>query len=211
MNADAGRTGTAPVTAVLTVLAVLVAVASPARGQERAAAPTETAATADTATTRGVSPGGAFLRSMLIPGWGHAAVGDYVRGGFYFAAEAGTGWMLFKTLSFLDAAREKRDALETDARARLQARGIMDPDSVTTLLEENEALQAAESLVRAREAQREDWLALGIFFLLLGGADAFVSSHLAGFPQPVNIDAALAPGADRVELTVSVPWNGPGG
>ncbi len=52
-----------------------------------------------------VSPMGAFVRSLVIPGWGQAAVEQPVRGAFYFTMEAGSLWMLLKTQSKLDAAR----------------------------------------------------------------------------------------------------------
>ena len=53
--------------------------------------------------------------------------------------------------------------------------------------------------------QFEDWLALGIFTVLLGGADALVSAHLQDFP-----DVTLTPTDDggRMELRVSVPFGG---
>lgn len=190
------------------VLGLTCAVGRPAAGQE---IPPADSVGAGATASAGVSPGGAFLRSMLIPGWGHAAVGAYTRGGFYFGAEAGAAWMLFKTLSFLDAARDRRAVLEAAARMRIETQGVTDPDSIQSLLDEDDRLQEAKSLVRAREAQREDWLALGVFVLLLGGADAFVSAHLADFPQPVEIETAVLPATHQVELSVSIPWGGPGG
>jgi hypothetical protein len=48
---------------------------------------------------------GAFFRSLVLPGWGQAAVEQPVRGAFYFTMEAGSLWMLLKTQSKLDAAR----------------------------------------------------------------------------------------------------------
>ncbi len=53
---------------------------------------------------RPVSPMGAFLRSLVIPGWGQVAVEQPTRGAFYFAMEAGTLWMLFATHARVEAA-----------------------------------------------------------------------------------------------------------
>ena len=36
-------------------------------------------------TTASVSPGGAFLRAVLVPGWGHVSIGANARAGAYFA------------------------------------------------------------------------------------------------------------------------------
>jgi hypothetical protein len=52
-----------------------------------------------------VSPMGAFFRSLILPGWGQVSVDQPGRGAFYFAMEAGSLWMLFKTSAKLDAAR----------------------------------------------------------------------------------------------------------
>ena len=56
-----------------------------------------------------VSPMGAFFRSLILPGWGQAAVDQPVRGAVYFTAEAASLWMLFKTQAKLDAARRAGD------------------------------------------------------------------------------------------------------
>ena len=52
-----------------------------------------------------VSPMGAFFRSLVLPGWGQVAVDQPGRGAFYFAAEAGSLWMLMKTNTKLKAAK----------------------------------------------------------------------------------------------------------
>ena len=56
-----------------------------------------------------VTPMGAFFRSLVLPGWGQAAVDQPVRGAFYFTMEATSLWMLFKTQAKLDAARRAGD------------------------------------------------------------------------------------------------------
>jgi len=151
-----------------------------------------------------VSPAGAFLRSALIPGWGHAKVGVYGRGAFYFAAEAGSAFMLLKSHSRLNLARDRRALWESVMTARLQAEGIEDPVELEEALAADERVEDLRGLEEARLDQREDWIALGIFFLLLGGADAFVSAHLADFPSPVEVNVSGAP-EGRVEVGVSVP------
>jgi hypothetical protein len=52
---------------------------------------------------------GAFFRSLVLPGWGQASVGQPVRGAFYFTMEAASLWMLFKAQAKLDAAERAGD------------------------------------------------------------------------------------------------------
>ena len=63
----------------------------------------------------------------------------------------------------------------------------------------------ADELVEIRSQQKEDWLAVGLFFLFFGGADAFVAAHLADFPQP--LETAIRPLPEMgVELVFSLPF-----
>jgi hypothetical protein len=157
-----------------------------------------------------VSPTGAFLRSVLLPGWGQAAAGAYTRAGFYVVAQSGTGWMLLKTLSRLRAARESQDFWEGQAEARLMAEGVTDPDSLALRVEEDPQVEDARSLVNSRSDQLEDWVALGVFLVLLGGADALVSAHLADFPEPLTVETGPGPEPNQVEIRVSVRLGPPG-
>ncbi len=149
-----------------------------------------------------ISPRGAFLRSIAVPGWGHAEVGSYLRGGFYFAAQSATAFMLWKTDTRLARARDRRALMESVVRARLQNQGITDPLELQAALEEEPAVADLAGLVEARSDQREDWIALGIFLLLLGGADAYVSAHLADFPSALEIEGTPGGG---VEVGFSFP------
>ena len=143
----------------------------------------------------GTTPGGAFLRAVLLPGWGHASIGAYTRGGFYFGAETATAFMVVRNARRKAAAADVRDLVEAEARLELEREGITDPDTVAARLDADEAVDDARELVEARQQQMEDWLALGIFLVFLSGADAFVSAHLADFPAPVELDAAVVPTA----------------
>ena len=149
-----------------------------------------------------VSPKGAFLRAVLLPGWGHASVGSYTRGGFYFAAEITTGWGLLRTNRRLGEIRDRMSFRENVLRAELAADGKT-PEEITTALEADEVLEDMNDLLVSREDQQEDWAALGIFLLFLAGADAFVSAHLGDFPTPITMDAVPLPGG-RVELSVGL-------
>lgn len=158
----------------------------------------------------GVSPGGAFLRSVLVPGWGHAAIGSYRRGGFYFALETATAYTYLRTRRRLSEARESAAFRENAVRANLAAEGITDADEIRQRLSQDVALQSFQDLVESREGQHEDLVAFGLFVLFLSGADAYVSAHLARFPAPIEVQVSpMASGGARggaeVALRISLP------
>lgn len=154
------------------------------------------------AVGRSVTPRGAFLRSMLLPGWGHAEAGSYVRGGFYFSVQAATGFMLFKTQTRLTRARDRLDLMEAVVRRRLEASGITDTREIEDALGEDPRVEDLRALETSRSEQRQDWIAMGIFLMFLGGADAFVSAHLADFPAAVEIGPTPSGG---LQVGVSAP------
>ena len=152
-----------------------------------------------------VSPGGAFIRSLALPGWGHAATGSHFRGGFYMAAQSGAIWMLSKSIA---AHREARRFRNEEIRAvtdQLRASGIAQPDTLRLLAENDPRVEEWDELIEARSEQVEDWAAAGIFILLLSATDAFVSGHLMDRPEPLTIQAGpVARG--RWEVSVGVRW-----
>ncbi len=151
-----------------------------------------------------VSPRGALIRAMVLPGWGHATTGSYTRGAFYFGLESLTAYTLLRTRTRLGDARERASTREAFLRAGLAAGGVVDPTAITTALEQDDVLQGLDALVSSRESQQNDLVAFGIFLIFLTGADAFVSAHLARFPVPIDVQAA--PGADGgTEVAVRIP------
>lgn len=172
-----------------------------------------------TALSRLPSPGGAFLRSVLIPGWGQAAYGAYFRGGVYFAAEAGSWFMLLKTMGKLGEARDiqkwrtgvVRDSImaaigadpELEEKYRQQLGGL--ELAVEDEVAQHPSVVDIGKLVDARKEQREDWIVLTLFWMLASGVDAFVNAHLSDFPARVNAE----PQPDgRLDLGVRVPVGG---
>lgn len=179
--------------------ALLLVAPSPARAQQ--AAPDSTFAAA-----LPISPGGAFLRSALVPGWGHVAVGSYGRAGFYVTVQGGSAWMLLQTLSRRREAktflREEREL----ARARLEASGVA-PEELDAAVDADPLVEDRKALLDSRNQQVEDWSALSIFLVLLGGADAFVAAHLSEYPEPLSIQVQPSE-RGGVELRLSVPLGG---
>ncbi len=163
-------------------------------------------AVAPTAGSTGVSPGGAFLRAVAVPGWGHAAIGAWGRAGFYFLAESATAYGLIRTRLRLGDARSRADFRDGVLRQDAAAQGLSG-EELDEFLDQDDVLDDLRGLVGAREGQQEDWIALGIFLVFLSGADAYVSAHLRDFPEPLNLDAMPTPDG-RVELSLSVGWPG---
>jgi hypothetical protein len=164
----------------LTIVLLLTCVAASSAGaQEPVQQPVQQpVATADTAT---LSPRGALARSLVLPGWGQTYVGAPGRGAIYFAAEAGSLWMVYKSRQQLRAAR----VLERHLR-------------------ETGAMTATDrlALVTSREAQQEDWITLAIFILFFSGADAYVAAQLADFDERFGVRPSAGRG---VELEARFP------
>jgi hypothetical protein len=64
---------------------------------------------------------------------------------------------------------------------------LVDPADLAAAIDADSGVVGALELQQIRRQQREDWIAFGVFFLLLGGADAFVAAHLADFPEPLEV------------------------
>ncbi len=77
---------------------------------------------ASTDSTPPVSPVGALARSLVLPGWGQTAVGRPARGAIYFAAEAGSLFMVFKSNAKLSAARRADPPNEDLVESRVSQR-----------------------------------------------------------------------------------------
>jgi hypothetical protein len=136
----------------------------------------------DTTRVNGITPKGAFLRSLVIPGWGQSRIGSPGRGGVYFGLESGSLWMVYKAQRKVEDARRREH--------ELKAAGLLDVDKQSGLL-------------HSRLSQREDWITLSLFWLFFSGADAYVSTHLANFDA--HVGALPAPdGGVQVQATVPV-------
>lgn len=214
MNIRAHDAGNGPLPFMLAIaVALLLATATPDRAVgQNVPVPPPQAPTPDVVLEEAPpdvpSPGGALLRALAVPGWGHAAIGSYGRGAFYVAAQAGTAYALVRTRLRLSEARERASRRETVLLRALEAEGVTAPEEVEQRLDADPRLNDVRGLVSSRESQQEDWLALGIFLVLLSGADAYVSAHLSNFPEPIEVGVLPGPGGS-IELAARIPVRGP--
>lgn len=170
-----------------------------------------------------VTPGGAFLRSALFPGWGHAATESYGRAGFYVATQAGSLWMLVQTVARHSVAQAALTTARQVARERAVASLDVVPrppddsedeeawaaydeyvSAIELAVDSEPGVEERTARVESRDQQIEDWAAMSIFLVLLGATDAFVAAHLADYPEPLSLD--VGPGRfGGAELSFSVP------
>ncbi|MDP2959283.1 MAG: DUF5683 domain-containing protein [Longimicrobiales bacterium] len=181
-------------------LGALASAASASAQVTPPAAPEDSVASPGSA---GIAPLGAFLRAVALPGWGHASIGSYHRGAFYFVTEGAAAWMLLKTRHRYGEVTDRVGFREGLLLADLVAEGLTDEAKIQARLDADPTLKDLKDLQEARRQQREDWTAGGIFLLLLAGVDAYVSAHLRDFPVPLDI-AAQPVGNGRVELSVGI-------
>ena len=135
-----------------------------------------------------VTPGGAFLRAVLIPGWGHVSIGANARAGVYFAIESAVAYGIIRTRRRISEAVSRANFREILLRENLNTQGVTDPNQIKGALESDATLADLKRLRESRGDQQEDLVAFGLFLLFLSGADAFVSAHLKDFPDPIAIE-----------------------
>ncbi len=150
-----------------------------------------------------VSATGAFIRSLILPGWGQSAAGSPGRGAFYFGVEGASMWMVLKTARTLNSAKRQLKILEDGARVELMTNSLQG-SALEEAIKQDPAVIKGSALVEDRSQQREDWMAVSLFFLLFGAADAFVTAHLQDFPEALKPNVEASPELG-IELGFSLP------
>ncbi len=124
-----------------------------------------------------VSPAGAMLRSMLLPGWGQGVLGR--RG-------AGAAFVFFEGLAFT-----------------MWVKSLHQQDYLERTTEETEQeVGGDDNPLQSKSAEIEDWFVLLAFNHLLAGLEAYVSANLWDFP--VELEARALPHGS-LGLGVAVP------
>lgn len=150
---------------------------------------------AEDTVRRGISPRSAFIRSLIIPGWGQYSVGAKKRAGVFFVLQSTSYFMLAKTLNKLGKAQDvevERVGFVTDSlRAKMAVDSAFnDSLSVETVFQRrvdtDSLVTDIRALVESRKQQRQDWIAYTLFTTLASGADAYIAAHLADFPGTIT-------------------------
>jgi hypothetical protein len=195
---------------LLCVLSGLLLPAVPAAAQDPVLGP-DSLPVADTIPDEAPVPRGAFIRAVLVPGWGHAHIDEPARGAVFFALQGASWYMLMKTASRLENARDVerrltrlgRDsvyiAMATDTAT---ARRLSSPAAFDDAVASFPGLERTSGLVESRERHRQDWIVYTLVFTFAAAVDAYVTAHLKEFPA--DFTASPAPGGGAV-LRLSVP------
>jgi hypothetical protein len=163
------------------------------------------AAQQDSLPPRPLGPGGAFLRSFILPGYSQSVLKRPAAMVIFSGMEI-VGWsMLRRSLIDLDRAKKfARDSVVSEYQIDAATGKVLrDPDTGKALVLSYEPDIYNEALIPARRRHVEDWAALIVFNHLLAGADALVASHLWDVPFRVALSASPD---GRVLIGGSIKW-----
>ena len=151
-----------------------------------------------------ISPGAAFLSSLLIPGLGQARLDRPVAGALYAAVELTGIAMLRKTwLDEREAIRFRLDSIPYSYK--LGPSGAVVNDSLgRPVVDVWTFNRFVDPLRAARRANAEDWTALLLFNHFFSGADAFVAAQL--WDLPANVAVRWLPGGPMVQAAMRWHW-----
>ena len=155
----------------------------------------------DTLNRLRVSPGRAFLTSLLVPGLGQSRLKRPKAALFFVAIEAGAVGMSVKSWNDLSKAKAaRRDTVGTPVVDDLGKPVI---DSVTGVQKVTYAPRNPNLVgrIKARRTHLEDWIATVVFNHLIAGADAYVAANLSDFDT--NVRAGYSEGTVRVAARVA--------
>ncbi len=123
-----------------------------------------------------VSPMGAMLLSLLLPGWGQSTLNRRGTGAFFVLFEGLSLTMTLKSIHQLD----HLERVQSDA----------DPESLER--------------VDAKRDEVQDWAVLLAFNHLMAAAEAFVSAMLWDFPEELEV-RAFSGGRIGARVTLILP------
>lgn len=158
-----------------------------------------------------ISPGRAFLYSLILPGLGQSRLGRPSAGAMYFGFELTSVAMLSKSAYDLSIAKRRfREHVVNSYEVDAMGRPVLDPlgipvpaDTVPNRYAPNDEEDELRSRLKARRLHYEDWVAMLLFTHLFSGADAFVAAQLWDLPTQVGLQR-LPGGATGIGARVTV-------
>ncbi len=158
-------------------------------------------ASVDTAVLRPpISPRRAFLRSLLIPGWGQTSLGRGTAGGLFVLMEGVTAAMIVKSSDDLGRAKDARaDSIFQgfQVNATTGELELLDGQPVPVYLR-----NPITDRISARRQHLEDWIALMAFNHLFAAAEAFVAAHLYDVPARISV----RPSGKGMTVAARIAW-----
>ena len=137
-----------------------------------------------------LSPRRAFLYSLLLPGYAQSVLGRNRAGALQVAFEAASLIMIRQSAADVrEARRMLADSIPVS---------FVDDQGRPLLTPRYERTPYSASLVRSRQSQLEDWIAVLIANHLFSAADGYVASLLWDLPAEVSVTSA--PGATSFGL-----------
>jgi hypothetical protein len=153
-------------------------------------------------TGRPISPRRAFVRSLLIPGYGQIALDRTMAAGvFAFVEVSALGMMRRSALNLRDARAQPDSVVLTYERD--PATGQLVLDAQGRPIPATFRVRGIDQLIRARRTHYEDWVAVLLFNHLFAAADAYVAAHLWDFPATV---AATVTPAREARIAATFTW-----
>ncbi|HTR78955.1 MAG TPA: hypothetical protein VMH39_12625 [Gemmatimonadaceae bacterium] len=143
-----------------------------------------------------MSPGHAFFKSALLPGWGQSELGSHRAAAAMLIVEAVSIGMI------RESGADDREARRTENDTIIDSYVGSDGTALATPL--SHAGEFGTPEVRARRSHVEDWAALLVANHLFAGADAFVESSLWDVKARLTLRTAVV-GRGAV-LVASFHW-----
>ena len=153
-----------------TIAIGLLAGAAPLRAQTPVQPPAKTpsviTAKPDTTaadSTHTIRPRTAFIRSLIIPGWGQISAHAYRRAAAFATLQGASWFMLIKTLNKMSDAHKREDALIGSVSDSLRAamaedsvlnKKLADPDSFKLAVDSTGSILHIRNLIHSRSEQR---------------------------------------------------------
>lgn len=172
---------------ILLILLIVLGVASASKANNEEKSPPDdslsTPQSGSTLTSRKhKDPTGALLRSMVVPGWGQAYTGNWIKAALYFGADMGLLYGVYYQN------KQYHDSLDRTRFQKTEERRL--------------ALEDAADFYRD-DRNRLIWWTAGL--TLLSMFDAFVEGHLYEFSIDPSLDVKETDGSLTVSIGIQIP------